>query len=294
MFRYSPLRYPGGKGRVSRFVQGLAIRNGLVGGHYVEPFAGGASVALSMLYAEVAEVVHINDVDPGVFSFWDAVLNHTARLCRDIRQAPMTVDFWREQRTLYREAALPCYELGFATFFLNRTNRSGIIGNGGLIGGLEQSGQWKMDARYNAEDLVERVERVAMYGKRIQLTRLDAADLLRECCGSIPRKSLVYLDPPYYVKGQGLYPNFYAPSDHAVLTDIVASLDVPWLVSYDNVAEIRKLYDAYQSVEYSLRYSAATRCDGGEIMFFSDGLSVPDVESPARVTRTALARMCAV
>lgn len=284
MYADSPLRYPGGKGRVANFIKLLCIQNNLVGGHYAEPYAGGGSVALALLFAEVVNAVHINDIDPGLVAFWEVMLTQTDRLCEQIESVPLTITEWRRQQAIQRSASARRFERGFATFYLNRTNRSGIIGSGGVIGGLAQSGKWKMDARFNRSDLVDRIRKISRYRNRIHVTQLDAIHFLESKASQLPPKSLVYLDPPYYVKGQGLYPNYYEAEDHASVAAVVESLNVPWLVSYDNVDPIRALYSKHRVLAYDLRYSAQERYEGREVMFFCSDLNVPNVANPACLT----------
>jgi DNA adenine methylase len=293
MYSHSPFRYPGGKARLANFVKVLCIRNGLVGGHYAEPYAGGASVALALLFAEVAGTVHINDVDPGVMAFWSAVLYDTNRLCSLIETIPLSVEEWRRQRTIQRSCSAEVFERGFATFYLNRTNRSGIIGSGGVIGGIGQKGTWKVDARFPRQELIRRIRRIALYKARIKLTQLDALCFLKMVESELPPSSLVYLDPPYYVKGQGLYQNFYGPDDHAHVHAAVEALQVPWIVSYDNTEPIRSLYSTHKSIVYGIKYSAQHRHDGSEAMFFAPKLAVPDIPNPASIDADALRRLLA-
>jgi len=290
MYAHSPFRYPGGKARVANFIKILCVRNGLVGGHYAEPYAGGASVALALLFSEIATIVHINDIDDGIISFWKAVLWDTERLCNDIETTPLNVDEWKRQRQIHRDRAETSYRRGFATFYLNRTNRSGIIDSGGVIGGMNQTGKWKIDARFPREELIRRIRRISQYRSRIRLTQLDAVEFLRSVEPEIPSSSLVYLDPPYFVKGQGLYPNFYGPDDHETVYKAVESLQIPWLVSYDNVDPIRSLYSEHQAIVYDLRYSAQVRYDGREVMFFAPEIDIPAVPNPASIQADDLRR----
>lgn len=278
----SPLRYPGGKGKVANYVKFLMLENDLVGHDYVEPYAGGASVALDLLFEDYADTIHINDLNPGVYAFWEAALNETADLCERIVATPVTVDEWHRQRAVVISPRSKGLDLGFATFFLNRTNRSGII-RGGVIGGKGQEGGWKIDARYNTADLVSRVRKIGRHRTRIELTNLDAAELLLRWTTPAGPPSFLYLDPPYYVKGEGLYDNFYSPDDHAAVAAMVRELAHPWIVSYDAVPQIMRLYAGLDSIRYSLSYSVNTRCLGSEVMFFSPGLERPE-ESPGKVT----------
>jgi DNA adenine methylase len=169
--------------------------------------------------------------------------------------------------------------LGFAFFFLNRTNRSGII-SGGVIGGLEQLGEWKIDARFNRKELIRRIELIAEYRDRISLYNLDALDLIKEVVPSLPNKTLVYLDPPYYVKGQRLYDNHYKHDDHAEIAKVVQKyIKQPWIVSYDNCENISELYCRRRQHIYTLNYSASRATVGSEIMIYGDTVEIPEVES---------------
>jgi DNA adenine methylase len=276
----SPLRYPGGKSKLTPYLKRIFSDNQLIGGHYAEPYAGGASVALSLLFDEYASTIHINDLDRSIHAFWHSVIHETDALCRLVQSVRITPATWRRQRAIQDDASASMLERGFSTFFLNRTNRSGII-TGGMIGGLEQAGEWRLDARFNRPALIARIERVASYGDRIKLSRLDASTFLLKRVPLMPKRSLVYLDPPYFVKGQQrLYANYYEPSDHADIANIVVGLERPWLVSYDNAPEIRRLYSPHRRLFYGLDYTAARRYEGSEVMFFAFGLAVPRVKDP--------------
>lgn len=285
----SPLRYPGGKGKVASYVKVLLLSNDLVGCEYVEPYAGGSSVALSLLFEDYASRVHINDLNRSIFHFWNAVLNDTDALCDRILRTPVTVQEWKRQRAVQTDPEASPLELAFSTFFLNRTSRSGILG-GGVIGGLNQRGTWKIDARYNKRTLVRRIEKIARYRSRITLTRLDTAQYLRHNVRNI-RDPFLYLDPPYYVRGRRLYENFYRHEDHAEIALLVRNLRVPWVVSYDAVPEIKSLYRGVRCIDYDLKYSAGGRYAGSECMFFSDQLKIPEHLRPASVSSDYVSRL---
>ena len=278
----SPLRYPGGKGKLSSFIKLLMLENGLIGSEYVEPYAGGAAVALSLLYENYASHVHINDLNRSVSTFWRAVLAHTDELCRRIADATVDVDEWYRQREIQSQVDPTAPDLAFSTLFLNRTSRSGIIG-GGVIGGFDQTGKWKIDARFNRADLIRRIQKVARHRSRITVTSFDAADYIATHLPAI-ETGFVYLDPPYFVKGKGLYQNYYTYADHARIASLVEGIRQPWIVSYDAAAEIRELYERYNAIEYDLSYSAQARYRGTELMFVRPGLRCPKVLSPANVS----------
>jgi DNA adenine methylase len=227
-------------------------------GEYVEPYAGGAAIALELLFQEYVARIHINDLSQPVYSFWKAVLNDTEELCRLIKNTRLSVAAWDRQKRVFANPHDHSYvQLGFATFFLNRTNRSGIL-NAGVIGGRDQTGPWKIDARYNAGELIFRIECIAKMRRRIKLTRSDALALLRHGLPRWTDKTLIYLDPPYYEQGRELYYDYYQPRDHADLAAFIRANmeDRAWIVSYDNVVPISGLYSGFRSVVYNVGYTA--------------------------------------
>jgi DNA adenine methylase len=279
----TPLRYPGGKGRLTDFIKLVFEENNLLDGHYAEPYAGGAGIALNLLMLEYASCIHLNDLDKSVFAFWHSVVNSSDELCKKIRDVKLNMTEWRKQKAVQREPENhSLLELGFSTFFLNRTNRSGIL-NGGVIGGNNQTGEWKIDARFNKVDLCRRIEKIALYHSRIRLYNLDAADMITGVLPSLPQKTLVYLDPPYYAKADRLYKNYYKHGDHAAIATLVKEkIKIPWIVSYDNAPEIVEMYSDCSKITYGMNYSASSYYEGSEAMFFSEKLLIPDVESPTK------------
>lgn len=252
---FTPLRYPGGKGRMGPWIAELLRHNNISGGWYVEPYAGGCGAALFLLIHGYVDRIVINDADPVIFSFWKAVTEQPDELIAKIKNTRVSMTAWRDQREILATAeAHSQLDVAFATFFLNRTNRSGILA-GGVIGGKSQSGDWKLGARFNKEDLIERIRVIGKLSKRISVYGLDAIDLLDTIESILPKKSLIYLDPPYFQKGAQLYRNFYEPDDHATIAKRVAELKVPVIVTYDNAKEISALYRSFDQVEFCLRYS---------------------------------------
>lgn len=279
----SPLRYPGGKQRLANFVMLLLRQNGLKDVQYAEPYAGGAGVALTLLYQEFARKVYINDLDKAIYAFWHSVLYHNEKLCRFVGEVDLTIEEWRIQREVYNQSSDDLFELGCATFYLNRTNRSGIIPKAGVIGGFAQTGKWKIDARFNRETLVKRLKKIGMYGSRVVLTNLDAIEFIDFVDRELPANSLLYLDPPYFEKGSELYKKFYVESDHELVARRMLELQRPWIVSYDYHPALINLYSDVRHIDYPLGYSAAKRYKGHEVMFFSPNLGIPHVENPSKV-----------
>lgn len=285
----SPLRYPGGKSCLINLASELLRINGLEHGHYAEPYAGGCGLALSLLYGSHVSDIHINDIDPAVWAFWSSVINKTDDLSEMVLNTPVTIAEWLKQREIYRTCGPKnILKLGFSAFFLNRTNRSGIIQGAGVIGGLEQKGNYKIDCRYNRDDLIRRIQRVRKYKDRIHLTRLDAQDFMRQIDKQLPQKSMIFIDPPYYCKGAALYTSFYQPEDHAGIAKTVAGLSKPWLVTYDDVQEIRDIYMKNRQYGFDIAYSVREKKLGAELLIASKRLKIPTNFQERQVNRPQL------
>ena len=275
----SPLRYPGGKAKIADFIKQVVKDNDLLDGVYVEPYAGGAAVALSLLMDEYVSRIIINDKDRSIYAFWYSVLYDTDRLCKLIEETPVTMETWWEQRTFQsveNKETTDLLTLGFSTFFMNRTNRSGII-KAGVIGGFDQRGNYKIDARYRKEDLIARIRRIASYADRIELHHEDAVDFVKHIVQVLPQNTILYLDPPYYKKERGLYMNYYEDADHEKIRDVITNVDTfRWVVSYDNSLFIKELYHSFRSQEFYLNYSANNNGKGTEVIFFSNNCLVSE------------------
>ena len=282
MEHYSPLRYPGGKAKLASFIAAVIRRNGHVRPDYVEPYAGGAGVALHLVFEEFADRVVINDADPRIHCFWVAVTQHTQQFIEMVTTVPVSVDEWHRQRHVYATCDLTSpFELGFATFFLNRTGRSGIIHRGGPIGGYDQSGTYKIDARFNRDDLIRRIVRLGAYADRIEAVGKDGLDLLKELAEDRARaqNAVVYLDPPYYDKSHELYLNHFTHDQHKALATFLRN-DAPfaWILTYDNAPPIRRLYEGSPQLMFGLRYSAYRRRQGLELLICSEDVVVTEEE----------------
>lgn len=273
---YSPLRYPGGKGKLVGFMKELIDANELRDGLYVEPFAGGAAIAIALLIDNYVSKVVINDIDKSIFAFWSAVLHQTDELCSLIEKAKLDVNTWEQQKLIQADKeSASLLSLGFSTFYLNRVNRSGIL-KGGLIGGKSQTGKWKMDARFKKQDLINRIKRIAGFRESVHLYNVDAERLVTEVLPNLPFDALIYLDPPYIVKGQQLYVNYYEIDDHKRLASTIQrEIHKKWIVTYDDTPEAQELYSNRRKRRYSLNYSAAVKSSSAELMFFSDNLVLP-------------------
>ncbi|OOE84754.1 DNA methyltransferase [Salinivibrio sp. PR6] len=268
---YSPLRYPGGKSKLTAYMVETLKLNNLEGGTYVEPFAGGCAIAWYLLLEGYVEKVWINDLDNAVHSFWYSVLYRTDELCELIDETDVTIEEWHRQKRIFSEES-DVLKLGFATFFLNRTNRSGIL-KAGVIGGLEQKGNYLLDCRYHKASLIEKVRAISARAVDVNLTNLDATHFIDEYIPSIDGKCLVNIDPPYYVKGKGLYKNFYEHDDHYHLYESVRRIKHPWIVTYDDTPEICGIYSEFEPQPFGLTYTAQTKRKGSELIVHSPNIN---------------------
>lgn len=266
----SPLRYPGGKNRLAGFIR-LVIQNlNMPNCTYVEPFAGGAGVALSLLLDNTVDRIVINDYDKAIYSFWRAVKQEPASLIDLIQSTPVTIDEWYRQKEIYSTSTSYSLDLAFATLFLNRTNRSGIL-NAGPIGGYAQDGEWRLDVRFDKEALITKIELISRERERISMYNKDIISLLRNYAPRLGDRLFFYFDPPYYNKGQKLYKNFFTPQDHQRICDVISNeIASPWIITYDDVNQIAEMYAGYEMRHFDLTYSAANKGTASELMIFSD------------------------
>lgn len=275
---YSPLRYPGGKSKLAPFMNMILNKLDLVGGTYIEPFAGGAGIAIELLLTDQVNHIVINDYDKSIASFWNAVVNDNAHFIDKLNKIDVTLEEWHRQKEILCSASNMSFDLGFATFFMNRTNRSGIL-NGGPIGGYEQDGNWKIDARFNKKDLANRIYAIGKRKRDISVYNKDANSFIKNYAPKYEERALIYFDPPYFEKGKELYMNFFSYNDHKRIEEAIKeSVKCKWIVTYDDVKEITDIYDGYLIKKYDLSYSAASKRVASELMIFPDSTTCPTIE----------------
>ena len=270
-FNYSPLRYPGGKAFLFPFFDKMIEEQGLKNLTYIEPFAGGAGAALALLFSEKVDKIVINDLDKAIYSFWKSAIFSSGKFIKKIHSTPITIEERQRQKAIYNNPRSNQFNLGFATFFLNRTNMSGIL-DGGAIGGEKQKGEYKIDARFNKEKLAEKIRKLSLYKNRISVFNKDGVKLIHDYLNK--KNTFIYLDPPYYEKGAALYLNHYKKGDHEMLAEqLNQNADAFWLLTYDDRKEIKSLYEERKIVKFSLNYNAYKVRKGKEILIMSDAFA---------------------
>ncbi|WP_373097055.1 DNA adenine methylase [Collinsella bouchesdurhonensis] len=271
---YTPIRYPGGKSKIYPLVDSIISGSGLDGCAYAEAYCGGAGLAMKLLLLGRVSRVILNDIDPAVYSMWDAIVNHPDELCHFIEEVELTIDEWKSQREVYASSDAPSLELGKAAFYLNRTNRSGIL-RGGPIGGMSQSGKYGIDARFNREALCRKIGSIAARSDAIELHNMDACGFIDTVLSGIDGL-FANFDPPYVVKGPGLYENSYTEDDHREVAKKIAECEFPWIVTYDDAPLISELYGGFDRYRIRIGYSAASARTGAEVLIAGKGVEVPD------------------
>lgn len=263
----SPLRYPGGKSKIYDKVKNLIETNELGDRIYVEPFAGGFGIGISLLYDNIVQQAILNDFDPHIYHFWYSVLHNTDDLLRMINDTPITIDEREKQKAVYNDNSADVVSDGFATLFLNRVNFSGVI-TGGPIGGLTQSGTYKIDCRFNKDEVKKKTERIALLENRIGLYNCDASALITTHLQDRIHTSFFNIDPPYVKNGHRLYANYFVEEDHRNLSGIIIEhlREARWILTYDDCDLIRDIYRQYLVTEYDIQHNAAGSIYGKELI----------------------------
>jgi len=237
---------------------------------------------------EHVEEIVLNDLDKGIAAFWHSVLDHTSEFLARVRTCPLTIPEWKKQRAVYLAKDTDDLDLGFATFYLNRTNRSGIL-NARPIGGLDQAGQWTIAARFNRSDLANRIERIGRYRNRIAVQERDGIDLLAE--SNSDANSFYYIDPPYLSKGSDLYLDELTWNDHVRLAKLLKIRNEPWILTYDADSRVlSELYPGNRVASFGIAHTAAKQGVGTEYAIFAEGLELPSLNllgwSPQMIDRS--------
>lgn len=255
----SPFRYPGGKAFLTNFIrQHLPAARAAHLIHYAEPYCGGAGAAIQLLAEGSVGRLHLNDLDPCIYSAWRAMLSENDRFVRRIETTPVSVETWKQYRAVVTDHVEGySFEAGFAAFFLNRTSMGGLIVGSGPIGGYGQAGTWKVDARFYRETTLGRIRWLGSQVKRIRLYNMQGAEFVRRMSKRpYAARTLCFADPPYVDAGRRLYLDGMGEDGHDTLARCLRDQQVmPWLLTYDDHALVRELYRGLDINELNVRYS---------------------------------------
>lgn len=279
----SPLRYPGGKTSIYNMMSDIIVQNDLRLGTYVEPFAGGCGLALKLLFTGQVAEVHLNDIDKDIYAFWNSVLYKTNEFIEKIESTPVTLKERENQINIMADGRTSELNRGFATFFLNRTNRSGIIKRAGPIGGLSQKGNYKVDCRFNKEALIQKLKKIESYKEQITFYNEDAVDFIQFADKHLDNDTFFCIDPPYYKQGESLYTSFYKHIDHLELSETILALKKPWVLTYDNASEIKEMYKKLPQYNFNINYSAQEKKTGTELLIAPRTIKIPNETGLAKV-----------
>ena len=277
---YTPLRYPGGKTKYTDLFVDILSMNDLTGCTFVEVFAGGAGAAIKLLLQGRVKALFLNDLDVSIYSFWKMVKERPSDLIELIETTPVTMTEWHGQRAIYQaQDTSDPLALGFATFFLNRCNRSGILG-ARPVGGMNQSGTYRVNSRYNKNTSIAKIQAIADHAHAIEVFNMDGLAFLTYLRQRRrKRKCLLYLDPPYFHNGPALYLNHFEYPDHRSLRDHIANCRFPWVLSYDKDSIIIDLYKRITSMyTHSLRHTITGNTLASELIM--SPLEMPNYLEP--------------
>ncbi|EGP5163713.1 DNA adenine methylase, partial [Enterococcus faecium] len=280
----SPLRYPGGKYNMLKFVKQIMEENN-IDGTYIEAFAGGAGIAVNLLLTDSVEKIILNDLDIAIYSFWWSLINRNADFLELFDSVPVTIEEWYKQKNIFdtlsnknRLGKHQKLQLGFATYFLNRTNFSGILRGATPIGGLKQNGNWKIDCQFKKEKLRPVLKEIGLNSERITVTRLNMITSFQDL---LPKEldkanSLLFIDPPYVKEGKRLYLPINEISEHKKLSKKILKSNYNWILTYDLHEQLIPLYsEVDKKYKYKLRYYVKEKRDEYEFLALSNQLEFP-------------------
>ena len=254
--RLSPLRYPGGKGKIlKQLVPHFPEHIGTM----IEPFAGGAAASLAMLFAGRAERIILNDLDSGVYAFWTSVLEYTEKLLNAVCDIQGTrEEFLRAKRTLDRPVEHSTVELAAAFLTANQLAFSGIT-KAGIAGDYKR--------RWNYKKVTDRIRRIAAYKERITVMHMDALQVIEEFYWDAD--NCLFIDPPYVLQGKQLYREWYETEDHKRLAGLIRDLTLSYpgcakiVVTYDACPETEEYYDFPYVEKFYKQRSYSCGCSRG-------------------------------
>lgn len=265
----TPFRYPGGKAFLADYLEDRIGATEAKIGAYAEPYAGGAGAAIELLARGVVEKLVLNDFDRRIYAAWWAILNENAKFIDRVLTTKVNLENWHAAQRIVEENSNTedIFELGFSTFFLNRTNHSGVILGAGPIGGHQQKGKWCIDARWYPDTMSKRIAWLGEHSNKITLSNLDGLDFLKTFNEAGKRETFFFIDPPYVQAGAKLYMNAMNDLKHKDLARYLTGPEAPphWLVTYDDCSLISTSYASAKVHKLPVRYSLRRRRIENEI-----------------------------
>ncbi len=264
----SPMRYPGGKGFFAHSLAKMIEMNARTR-VYAEPYAGGASAALQLLADQKIDKVLLNDADPRIFAVWKCILQRNDEFVALVKNTEVSMNTWYRCREIATSGvAEDQLDLAFATYFLNRTNRSGIVLGAGPIGGYEQAGNWSLDARYSKETMIDRIKWIGSQAQKINITSMDGLKFIQNCHAVYEKDALfLFVDPPYVAAGSRLYMNGMDEAAHKALAEQFKKMrESRWALTYDDCELIRSLYQEFEITSLSVVYSLQKKRRANEVL----------------------------
>jgi DNA adenine methylase len=238
----SPFRYPGGKTWLVPYLRRWLASLPAHPAEFVEPFAGGASIGLTVAFEELAAHVTLIELDEQVAAVWQAILGeHGTWLAHRIANFQLTAT--NVERALSAPAR-SIHEKAFQTILKNRVNRSGILapGAGKIKNGEGGKG---LNSRWYPATLQKRILDIVAIRERLTFEQADGLTVLRQMAQHA--EAVFFIDPPYTAGGKRAGSRLYLHSelDHQTLFDVASQLKGDVLMTYDDAQEVRQLAAQY-------------------------------------------------
>ena len=264
-------RYPGGKAKLcGRILHHLSRLMDDSITQYRELFFGGGSVGIKYVQKkECPKQIWLNDKDVGIACLWTSVIRYPDSLKKLVLAYKPTVDsFYQLKNDLLNTTSVPDTEeevaqVGFNKLALHQITYSGLgLKSGGPLGGVAQLSKYKVDCRWSPAYICKKINTVHKV--------FSNKEVIHEACTSYDfekiitdtsMKALLYLDPPYFVKGSQLYHESFTHQDHTRLCENLKNTQHKWLLSYDACEEIKEMYSWATIEEVEVNYSITASKD---------------------------------
>lgn len=265
----SPLRYPGAQRRLVPYIRSAIHYNDVEPTLFIEPFAGGASVAIQLLGEGTVEQIGLADKDKLVSAFWKVVFSEPEWLIDRVQEVEPSLELWKALKTQVADGQLDLYQRAFACLYLNRTSFSGILHpHAGPLGGYEQDSEHDIACRFSKDNIIDRIRRLGNLRNRVAFvwnkSWRGSITLIgdMQSRGSISDDVFYYLDPPFFNKSEKLYQHSFGSSDHAQLRNQLTLLDDNWLLSYDDCEKVWQYYGGLGLTGGSLSFVYGPKSNG--------------------------------